>query len=362
VTSSIQRLSLAEQAIRVLREGLVQGRWTESLPGEMELSRELQISRGTLRRALDALAHEEVISKGGRGQRHKILCSSAPIRKAHGNIIRVLVPFGSQHFGELHLIICDSLRERAGREGYRVEFEHHPRLFSLRNPRELARLNALPGTAGWVVLNSTPGVQRWFSVSKIPCVVLGPPFPDTALSCVWPDTCASARHAAGLFCARGHRDVVYLIRSDTTLGDHRGAAAFSEEATRLGLRPQVVTVEAGAVLRRMVDFVLARRPQPTGFMLYGQEDAITLLSHLQDSGRRVPRDVSLIAGWADSIFGYTVPSIAHYRIDGARAGKTIAQLLIKQIELGASGKVDTVLLPEFVPGGSLAERATDDGA
>ena len=360
VPSSIQRPSLAAHAALVLRDGIAQGRWLGSLPGEMELCRELQISRETLRRALAVLAAENIITKGGRGRHHQILRASAPVARAHGNIIRVLVPSGAQEFGELHLIIFDRLREQAGRDGYQIEFEHHPRLFRLRDPRELARLNALPGTAGWIVFNSTPGIQRWFSSHKVPCVVLGPPFPDASLSCIWPDTCASARHAAGLFCARGHRDVVYLIRSDTTLGDHRGAAAFSEEAGRLGLRAHVLTVEPRAGLCRTVDFTLARRPRPTGFMIYSNSDAITLLSHLQHSGWRVPADISLVAGWADSIFSCTVPSVAHYRIDGARAGQKIARLIIKQIEFGATGRVDTVLIPEFVPGGSLAERATEE--
>jgi DNA-binding GntR family transcriptional regulator len=47
-----QRASLVAQTVEVLREAIAAGEWPQWLPGELELTDRLQVSRVTLRAAL----------------------------------------------------------------------------------------------------------------------------------------------------------------------------------------------------------------------------------------------------------------------------------------------------------------------
>src|SRR5205823_3119842 len=58
VSLAIPRPSLVEQAAETLRRALRNGTWVERMPGERELSRQLDISRPTLRAALEELRAE----------------------------------------------------------------------------------------------------------------------------------------------------------------------------------------------------------------------------------------------------------------------------------------------------------------
>jgi hypothetical protein len=263
---AVIRASLSDQVVGLLREGLQDGRWESELPSEGELCRDFQVSRATLRKAMEQLVRENLLAPCGRGRHHKILLRAPAVRPRQGNIIRVLSPYSHDLLGSSHLVMCDRLRERASAAGYGVEYEHQPKLFKMRAPSGLERLSTLPDTAGWVLFSSTQVIQRWFSEKGWPGVIVGPAFPDVCMPSIQPDTEASARHAAGLFHAHGHRRMVYLLPEFTTFGDRLGSTAFVEEARRLksdawivGYDPQV------GQLRRTLDHLLVMRPRPTAF-------------------------------------------------------------------------------------------------
>ncbi len=354
--SIVQRISLPELVARSLREGIDAGRWAASLPGECELCRELQVGRDTLRKAIALLVSEKRLVLGGRGRRHHIERSSKPppTRLATGRVIRILTPLPPHMLGETHLAICDSLRERAERAGYRVEMELRPHIYRLREPAELARLHALPETAGWVVLFSTEAMQRMLLKRGIPAVLVGPPYPGVGLPAVWPDTAAVARHAAGLFHARGHRRVAYLHGEQPTLGSERAGLMFAEESARLGMRAHILRFGSPERAWSMrFDAVLALRPRPTAVLCAGSYLALGLLCRLQNEGLRVPRDISVVSLWPEGFMQHTVPALATYRVDSADMGRKIARLLLRRIT-GGSGEHDGIaLLPDFQSGGSV---------
>ena len=67
-----QRATLAAQVCDVLREAIRHGTWPDNLPGELELSRKLQVSRMTLRAALRMLTREGWVSSS-QGRRRRVL-------------------------------------------------------------------------------------------------------------------------------------------------------------------------------------------------------------------------------------------------------------------------------------------------
>lgn len=351
---AVVRASLSDQVVGLLREGLGGGRWNGELPSEGELARDFQVSRTTLRKAMEQLVREHLLEPGGRGRHHKILHRAPVLGPREGHIIRVLSPYSHDTLGSSHLVMCDRLRERASSAGLAVEYEHQPKLFKMRTPAGIERLEALPDTAGWVLFSSTQVIQRWFSEKGLPGVIVGPAFPDICLPSIRSDTEASARHAAGLFHARGHRRMVYLLPDFTTLGDRMGSTAFVEEARRLkadacivGYDPQI------GQLRRTLDHLLVMRPRPTAFFSNCAEHCITVLCHLQNAGLRIPEDAVIIAGWDDLVLDHAVPSIARYRIDSGKIGRKVMEMLLDVMRNGPGKCPRVKILPDFVPGGSF---------
>ncbi len=354
-----QRHSLVDQVVVIVREGVAAARWQRELPSEAELCRELQVSRVTLRKALAQLAQERWIVLGGRGRPHVIRRRSSVRAPVAGRTVRVLSPEPSIGLGTLQQATLETLTERIAAEGYRMEFEHRPQLFQRHQAAMLRRLDALPDTAGWILFYSTEKMQRWFAASGRPCVVAGPLHEGVALSCVFPDTPAFGRHAAGRLCARGYSELVYLMQTNTSLGALRASVTFTEEAHRHGVRARIIKYGLDAQdMRAAIGGLLAERPRPDGFVSAHAGHAVTILCCLLSAGVRVPNDAAVISGWDDPFLDFTTPTMTRYRVDGVKFGRQLASVILDQLKNG-SGKLRTVqIVPELVRGGTLADAAT----
>lgn len=354
MSNRVHRASLSDSVTAALRAGIEAGRWRNELPGEVALCAELNVSRMTLRKAVEQLAREGWLKLGGRGRHHRILPErTAPSQTPAGRTIRVLTPYlmsGSVMQGAL-----GTLANRVAAEGYRLEMECHPRLFESNRPSELRRLSLLPDTAGWLLLYTTESIQRWFAQSGLPSVICGRPYEGVGLSSVQPKPDGIARHAMGRFYAHGHRDLVCLIAEVTSLSDRLVVSAFQQEARKLGIHARVVQHDGSAAsVSRAVDGILSTTPRPTGMMSNCPEHCVTALCRLLGRGVRVPDDMAIVCGWSDACLNYTVPAIAHYHIDGAKLGKKLGNVFLDLFEHGA-GKIRSIdLIPEFVQGGSLS--------
>ena len=349
-----RRVLLSDQVASVLREGMETARWVGRLPSEAELCRELQVSRVTLRRALDQLVRERRVESGGRGRHHKISTKRVAGPAEAGRTVRVLAPYPLAALGSVSHAVLVELTERIAAMGYRLEFEHRPMVFKRHMPEELERLDSLPDTAAWLLLYSTEPMQRWFEARSRACVALGRVHEGVALPCVYPDSRASARHAAGMFFRRGYRDCVYLMAKFTSLGDRLASEVFVEETRRLGGRARVLeyepTVEA---IRALVEGLIAERAPLAGFYASCPEDCLSVLCVLLGARVRVPETVALISGWDDHFLHHAVPSVACYRADGVELGRKLAQLLADLLLHGPGKARHLRVLPKFVPGGTL---------
>ena len=363
-----QRSFLTDQVATFLRQGIAAARWSRELPGELEMCRELHVSRTTLRKALEQLVIEGLITPGGRRRHHRVANQSESRRRPGGGIVRVLSPYAYQACGSVNHVLLDCVAERLHTAaGCRLEYEHRPALFTQHKLNELKRLSDLPDTAAWLVFYSTPQIQHWFADQNVPAVIIGRLHENVRLPCVIPNSQVVAKHAAGLFVGRGHRRLVYFHAQITSHGDRMAAETFEHDARQLGAHARIVTYSDLLDLRRKLDALLGSRLRPTAFITSAPEHCLAVYVHLLKAGVRVPDDASILATWDDEFLRQVVPNFACYHFDGARLGAKTATLLLDLIRHGPRGRPRMLqVLPVFVPGDTLGPAPLDidrqDGA
>lgn len=354
----IKRMTLTDQAADVLREGIKSGRWPVELPSEEVLCHELNISRVTLRRALRQLAIEHLINPGGHGRRTQILTPKPLVSKGlgKGKIVRYLTPIPLHRMAVSTQMLQRHLQQQLQAAGYGLAYELHPGLYQRFSCKEMARIAALPDTAGWVLYVSTFEIQQWFQAAGIPCVVTGNLHPGIELANVAFDVRASCAHAANLFLARGHRYLVFVTPEKMTAGDKSSLEGFLQAARqwKTPVQTQVLNiVENTTNFVSKLDALFITPNPPTAFLTAWAEHSLTLMGYFHRHGKRIPEDASIISRFDEPFLEYCIPTVARYHMDCEQMGKKTSELLLELIEHGLGKIRHHLITPEFVAGLSL---------
>lgn len=349
-----RRQSLPDQVTQLLRENIAAGRWSNTLPSESDMVREFKVSRVTLRKALDQLTHEKWIGSAGRGRHHPILRPGHERALPAKRVVRILSPMPLDAMPMVTQIVWNALREELSSAGQHIRLEIHPELFKHPRAQDLQRLIDQPDAAAWVLYRSPAEMQQWFSRQETICLVAGCLHAANSLTNIEFDYVSIARHAAGLFYQRRHRHMAYLCSEPLNISDLAGGRCFVEEARRLGADARIISCAPNLPdIRRALDHALAARPQPTAFYIAWPEHAVTALTYFQQAKLRVPQDVAIISRMNDNHLHFTLPTIAHYHMDGARYGRKAAQILLDLLEHGHGKRIHVKITPRFIPGDSL---------
>ncbi|MEK0445766.1 MAG: hypothetical protein RLZZ399_1087 [Verrucomicrobiota bacterium] len=357
--STAHRPSLVEHVASALRERLGAGVWGKQLPGERELSQSLQVSRPTLRSALEILAKEGWF-KAEQGRRRSILIPTAAPRRNAARVVALLSPLPLAELVPFAHVWTECLREFLGRHGYKLRIHVAGRWWQAENPeRNLEILTEQQPATVWVLFSGSVRVQRWFGASPLICVTSGSEHTGVQLPSVDLHHRATCRHAAGRFLALGHQHIVLMRQKTASAGDLESQEGFLE-AFRMhpDATPTVIehdgTPEA---IRRKLDYLLRGTRRPTGFLVTHAKPAILVASELIRRNLRIPRDVSVVCRDSDSFLAYFVPGIARYAVDSQFHAQRLGRLVL-QYASGAVPRIQRVrLTPQFQPGESLAQRS-----
>jgi DNA-binding LacI/PurR family transcriptional regulator len=350
------RATLAEQTADILRDALRQGLWLERIPGERDLSRQLSVSRPTLRAALDQLGREGWL-KDSPGRARLIARRAGSKVSPRSQIVGLLTPLPLQEVPPFALCWMDKLRELLAAAGLQLEIHSGRRWYSRRPEKDLAALTHQMPAAAWVLFVANDRMQRWFAESELPGVLSGSCHPGVELSSVDFDYRAVCRHAVGQFLTRGHRRIVLLMQASGAAGDRDSEAGFLEAfQTKAGAEatPIIIHHEGTAEsIRQRLDGLLSHDPAPTAFLVGRSMPALMVASELMRRGCRIPRDVSIIARDSDHFLEYFSPQLARYRASPDLHARRLARLAI-QLARGAAPRPRQVrIMPEFFQGESL---------
>jgi DNA-binding LacI/PurR family transcriptional regulator len=347
-----QRLSLVAQTVKSLREGVREGHWQEHLPAERELCAQLQVSRVTLRAALQELEREgELEVTGRRGRRIAVTASKrrgAPRRHTVG--LLMATPFQDLH--SRRMVLIHAVRENLTQAGCASELHIRPRCFSAHPARALEKLTRdHPGTV-WLVFGSREPMQRWFIEHKVPCLIIGSCKPGLPLPSIDVDHRAACRHAGNVLWRKGHRSLALALPSDAFDGD-----AASEQGLREALagKPGTdLTVfrhdGSKAPLCAQLDHALAAACPPTAVIVARAIHALTVTMHLLRRGIEIPREIAVISRDDEPFLAAATPAMARYRIGLADYVRRVSLAARQLAETGALPLKAVRLVPTFVAG------------
>jgi LacI family transcriptional regulator len=351
-----QRPSLAKHVAETLRDGLERKLWQERLPGERDLSQQLNVSRPTLRAAL-AILEKEGYVRSGAGRRWVVLPKKGKARGVRTPVVRLLIPFRLQEAPQSLFYWIDKLRALLPAAGCALEIHSGGRYYSRHPEKELAQLTRQVPVSAWVVARSTEPTQRWFAEQQLPCIVAGSCYPGIHLPTVDYDNRAVAQHAASQLLSRRHLRLAMLLQTPELAGDFESEAGFN---MALKITPAtdatVVTARHDGTLtgiRRQLDRLLRLEPAPTGFFVLRAIPALAVASELTRRGFRLPADVAVISRDSDHFLGYFSPGLARYVHDPDLFARRLAGMVVQLAKEGAVPTRRVRLMPTFIKGETL---------
>jgi DNA-binding LacI/PurR family transcriptional regulator len=353
-----RRNSLVGECVRVMKARIAAGEWAAELPGERRLAELLNVGRDTIRLTLAELTAEGVIAGGESGRPRRL--TGGPERRGtpHRESWRMgmLSPFRLERLSQPVLAEVDQVRSLLAQRGGVLELLAPPWYDAPQPQKKLLELLAAEPRDAWILYRSSREIQATFQTSHTPCVIRGYPHQGIDLPHMDCDWTATGRHAMGELWRKGHRRIGLLMPRDGLRGNTaawQGAASFHEEGVALS---EIRDDGTNGGLISAVAAAIGQAEAPTAFITLRPRQTITLLTWLGSQGFRVPRDFSLISLATESFMAHCVPALTAYRLDPL----VFAKRVVRHLELLVGGQLgpqgSLLLMPELVPGASVAPR------
>jgi GntR family transcriptional regulator of arabinose operon len=354
-------VSLHVQLHNALRQLILSGRWPPGsrMPSESQLCNHLQISRSTVRLALQNAEVEGLIERiPGRGT--FVADTTIPQQR--------FIAFVTSRFDhQSDQLLLSGAENMAKATGYRVIFcntdDIHEEVNLLQN---LADEN-IAGVLLWPSSSSSPlygPVIQYYQQKKIPVVFMDRLIDEVDYDCVTSDnyqgTCALMDHLIEL----GHQNIVFLSHRNMNLlpvkERYRG---YRETMETAGLCPQapwlighsdreISAEEAFAafqnsddrLVRQIMTLLSAASDCPTAIFAVNDHVALITLGVMKHLKLHVPDDISIVGFDDTDISIYSAVPLTTIAQDTYTIGMRAAQRLLERIE-GDTGPTTYATIP-----------------
>lgn len=355
------RISLVQQLELILKTGITQGRWKNILPGERRLSEELQVSRSSLRLALESLEQQGIVDNH-QGKSRRLLALLPPHRTDVTNKrVCLLSPKPLWQLRSFDGLWIDELRAKMQEANREFWVHDSAKTFRQKPSKALKDLVAQYPKTCWLLLHSSYEMQSWFDENGMPAVIAGTAHSDIRLPSVDSDHRATCRHAAGAMLAHGHRRIVFLTCRSKLAGDIDSEIGFKEAFTYGREEPAQPSIEyyddSIEAICRTLNRLFQSHDKPTAILIARSEAVLTAITHLGRIGIKIPDHVSLVARDEEPYLTHIVPQITRYSLK-PRTYATKIMRAIQQSLVGNSLPPAIVrLVPTLLPGKTLARIA-----
>ncbi len=344
--------------VEALREGLASGVWTDYLPGERVLCSRFQVSRPTLRSAIQIIAREGLVAVS-HGKRTAILKRRRRAPRARRKSVALVSKLPLHLMSRNRIFLIDYLQRALFEQGLHLELISHPGFGTQQPQRALQRLEEMGPFKAFILLICSHTVQQWFCKAGLPVVTLGSVLSNLPMPSVDVDYRSIGRHAAGLLSGRGHRRVAWVLPAT---GQHAGNIETEESflETFATLNPEAPSCEiiraaaCGEELVGQLQAVMTRKQPPTAFFVMEGFATATLVTYLLERGVRIPEEVSIITRDNDELLRWLRPEIAHYTPPLTRIASRISRMVVNLADGGSLPQAPVRMMPDFFSGASLS--------
>lgn len=356
-TSSSRYATLTQQVVRQLEEDIRHGILRESLPAERELAARMEVSRRTIRAAVQILRDRRLI-RTAHGAPTRILGAPvAPVRRVELRAIGLLLPKPLEMLKPFTAVV-DILRGLFHQNGRRLDVHFGARYLSPRPAAALRRLVAQSSCDGWILASATHACQSWFQSQGLVAVVAGTAHAGVALPAVDVDMLATSRHAANVLMRRGHRRLALLLeRADwagfrlTEHGFLEGVRQFGDNAVGLVCRHNGDVAD----LQRVISRLLRPPAPPTALFIVNPFHYLAVAAILAEQGLKVPRDISLLCRDDDACLRFLPFAPSRYSCSAQAQAKQLFATLMTDIQSRPKrpSPRPLLLMPEYIAGASV---------
>ena len=339
---------VAEQLKKLIDHGDLVG----VLPGEYLLVEKLQVSRKTVRTALQILTTSGYISAPSRGQRRKVLSPNQHrTAKQHSVAILTPSPLDSLNVSTKGLLRLMSMNIE--KDDARCHFYHTDNSLKRDFRKKIAETFSSHTADLWILYEANEIVIREAQALSVPVLVCGSdsPLPDSFHGIGY-DIRPTISHAFHLLLRHGHHRIIYPVTSAREL-----PAQVKQTMAQQGVittATQVFPVYQGskASLLNLLDQAFTS-PHPPTAIITDNSNITTTVTWLGKQQLRIPEDVAILNIGDDSILADIYPDIDHYTTSYQPLAKKMAALALKLLKNPLLTPEKHALLSEYVAGKSI---------
>jgi len=327
------------------------------LPSELEVCKEFDFSRDTVRRALNELENEGYIKR----ERGKGTFYTKPKKKFKEKKIAVLTTFVSNY---IFPSIISGIEEVVSSRHYTLTLassNNDPLLekFHLQKIIDSRVDGLIIEPTRSAINNENKSLYRELYEKNIPFVMINAMYKDLDPAYVILDDLEGEYMATKYLLQLGHRNIAGIFKKDDLQGVYRKKGFLkalqeyniSEDEVIIG---EYNTNEMSTFSYYFTDKIIKGENRPTAIVCYNDEIAVDVIEAINDNGLSIPEDISVV-GFDDSVLattgGLRLTTIKHPKTG---LGKKAARLLFNMIDMGAN-KPNYTYEPELIVRSSCRE-------
>lgn len=306
--------SLTDQVTDLLRKGMAEGRWRETLPGRNQLADELGCSHWTVEAAMRRLAKEGLLVSQGPGRMRRIVLS-AQLTRGKSMRIKILLYEMWDRQADYLLNLLSSLQA----EGHEAEFTSKTMEELGMNVNRIARyVNTMEADA-WIVIAGPLDVLQWFAAQPVPAFGLFGRLTDVSLPSFAVSKADALRDLVDRLVDNGHRRIVMIVREERRKPapgrlEQLFLARLQEKGIPTGAYNLPDWGDTPEELRRAIRSLFKHTP-PTALIIAQPQLFFAVMQQLSSIKISAPEDVSLACTDTSLNFDWCVPEVTHIHWD-----------------------------------------------
>ena len=345
-------ISLHIQLHNTLRQMIVSGRWEygERIPSEPQLAKHFNISRSTVRIALQKAEIEGLIKRAaGRGTFVSYKSDERHNTRFIGYVTR------SFH-NEIHRVLLSSVETELRSEGYNMIFSNAVDNYAEVQILEQLLLDNVAGVILWANANVTSGQQailQEYQVRNIPIVFIDRFVDKIQSDYVASDNFGGTYHLVRHLIELGHQRFIYLTHNISNLFPveerYRGfIAALEEQGLKNFNRWEITTSnknesfetdifhlldDKNSEINSQISQLLQQSDlKPSAIVCVNDAVAILTMRAIRSLGLRVPDDISVVGFDDISLAAYLDVPLTTASQNAHEIGRVAAQMLLERLD------------------------------